>query len=182
VAIFPGVDDGITVQEAAERLQTTVQTVRALARDKSLSARKVRGTWRVDPASVDEFLAAEGPLEGGRRRRSLVARQEAEIARLRAQVAELAKSADADEVVGVLAERDELRARVVVLEDALARMREVAELQRRAEEERSQVLEHLTAALGSAERSEQLRRKSVEILEDGLAGSVMPGHPPTARG
>ncbi len=172
-------DDGVTVEEAAQRLETTVQTVRAMARDQTLVGVKVGGAWSLDPASVGTFLATEGPLRGGRRRRSAESRQRAELERLRRHVAELTAADGKTDFEAVLRERDELRERVVALEDVVARLRDVAELQRQAEDERSQVVGQLTAALAAAERSEQLRRKSVELLEDGLVGSLVPGRPPT---
>jgi excisionase family DNA binding protein len=176
------VDDGITVEKAAQRLQTTVQTVRAMARDHTLAGTKVRGAWSLDPASVDDFLATEGPLRGGRRHRSAESRQQAELKRLRGHIAELTAAHGNTDVEAVLRERDELRERVVALEDVVARLRDVADLQRQAEDERSQVVAQLTTAVAAAERSEQLRRKSVELLEDGLVGSLVPGRPPTPRG
>ncbi len=174
-------DDSITVEEAAKRLETTVQTIRAMARDRTLSGIKAGRVWRIDPVAVDAYLAAEGPLRGGRRRRSCEARQQAEIESLRRQVAELTGVDRGTDAVSILRERNELRERVTVLEDAVARLRDLAELQRRAEDERAQVVERLTAALASAERSDELRRKSVELLEDGLVGALMPGRPPARR-
>jgi hypothetical protein len=56
-------------------------------------------------------------------------------------------------------------------------MREAADLQRRAEAERGEVVEHLLAAVAAAERADALRRQAVEALEDALARGTLPGHP-----
>jgi excisionase family DNA binding protein len=170
--------DDLSVSEAATALGTSRQTVLNLIREGTLRATKSpKGVWRIRRKSVDAFLNAYGRLEGGRRRKSASAALEVEVGRLREQVAQLTAATDIRETAALLAERDELRARVVSLEDALARMREAAELQRQAEADRSTVIDQLLAAVAGSDRADGLRRQAVRALEDGLAAALMPAHP-----
>ena len=73
-------------------------------------------------------------------------------------------------------ERDDLRARIVSLEEALARVRLAAELQRDADAERAAVVGRLLEALSASERAEALRRRAVTELEEALAAFSGPGH------
>lgn len=73
-------------------------------------------------------------------------------------------------------ERDDLRSQMVALQDALARMRAVAELQRDVDRERAAMIEHLQAALAAGERADELRRSALAQLEDAVATAAIPGH------
>lgn len=173
--------DDLKVAEAAQILGTSGTTVRTYLRQQVLDGRRDprTGAWLVRWESIESFIAAYGRLNGGRRRKSQIAVLEADVLRLTGKVARLTSAAGAGdaEMIAILDERDDLRARVVVLEDALARMRNAAELQRQAEAERADMVSQLLAALGSADRADRLRRQALESLEDALAGGAMPGHP-----
>jgi hypothetical protein len=169
----------MTVAEAAAALGTSTQTIRNFLGDRTLSGRRgPRNWWLVDRKSVAGYLKEHGRLDGGRRRRSATSALRTQVERLRREVDRLSglvgsSGSDAD----VSRERDELRSRVVALEDNLAQMREAADLQRRAGAERGEVVEHLLAAVAAAERADALRRQAVEALEDALARGTLPGHP-----
>jgi excisionase family DNA binding protein len=174
------VADDLSASEAATVLGTSQQTIRNLAREGTLRGTQSRtGVWRIRRKSVDAFIHTYGRLDGGRRRKSPSAALEAEVRRLREEVAELMSASGVRETAALLVERDDLRAKVIGLEDALARMREAAELQRQAEVERSKVVDQLLAALGASDRADGLRRQALQTLEDGLASALMPGHPGT---
>ncbi len=74
-------------------------------------------------------------------------------------------------------ERDDLRAEVVTVRDALARARTVAELQREADVERASIVEHLLAAVSAGERADALRRNAIAEMEDAITASSQAGHP-----
>jgi hypothetical protein len=66
---------------------------------------------------------------------------------------------------------------VVSLQDALARAREVSELQRRADDARSEMIKHLQAAISSGERADTFRRQALLELEESVSAMSGPGHP-----
>jgi excisionase family DNA binding protein len=177
--IFSHVADELTVSEAAIELGTSRQSILNFLGDGTLSGAKTSsGIWRIRRQSVDRFLKQYGRLNGGRRRKSAATLLDEEARDLRDQLEQLTTlSGDGDTVPRLLAERDELRGQVAVLEDSLARLREASELQRRADAERARVIDGLLSALGAAERADALRRQAVEVLEDGVAASLMPRHP-----
>ena len=128
----------ITVSDAARLLGTSKPTVTALIAKGHLQAtRQPRGKlsiWRIDERSVERWLDEHGRYdEQGRGGRSRLAKLEAEVSALREEVRALA-SADQRTTgvsrMGEEGERDDLRARIVSLEEALARVRLAAELQR----------------------------------------------------
>jgi excisionase family DNA binding protein len=169
----------MTTGEAAEALGTSTQTIRTFLGDGTLKGHQdQRKTWLVDRRSVDAFLESRGPLNGGRRCRSHKALLEEEVERLRTEVAQRHATADSTpaESASAISERDALRARVVVLEDTLAAMRDAADLQRQADAERSEVIKQLLAAVTSSERADALRGRAVEELEAALARTTVPGH------
>jgi hypothetical protein len=166
-------------------LRTSPQTVRNYLRQKILRGRIDSKTkkWLVQRASVQNFLAVHGPLDGGRRRKSPTALLEAKVEQLTAEVARLSGLVGLgdSQIAAIVSERDDLRARVVALEDTLAKMRDAADLKRSADAERDEVVGQLLAALHSANRAEGLRRQALESLEGALAGSMMPGHAGSIR-
>jgi excisionase family DNA binding protein len=180
--MFTYLEDELSTSEAATRLKTTVPTIVKLIRDGELIAREeARGTrfrWRVSAASVEAFRNVHGTFPRKRKRRTdRLGKLESEIAALRSRVAELAAGAlgaDPREIGG--RERDDLRARVVVLTDAWARARSAAELRDRAEEERAAMVRHLTEALAAGERADDLRREALRELEEAVAAAAQPGH------
>lgn len=46
----------LTLEQAAERLQVSIVTVRRLIRDGELIGTKVRGDWRVDPVDLEDYI------------------------------------------------------------------------------------------------------------------------------
>lgn len=174
----------ITVSDAARLLGTSKPTVTALIAKGHLQAtRQPRGKlsiWRIDERSVERWLDEHGRYdEQGRGGRSRLAKLEAEVSALREEVRALA-SADQRTTdvsrMGEEGERDDLRARIVSLEEALARVRLAAELQRDADAERAVVVGRLLEALSASERAEGLRRRAVTELEEALAAFSGPGH------
>lgn len=150
--------DEISVSEAAKLLEMSGQTVRNYIRQGLLRARRPGArAFLVDRSSV-EALLRERPLPGRRRRR---------------QVA----TVPADGAEELARERDDLRARVVELQEAVLRFRAAADLQRRADAERDTEVEHLMEALRAAERAGELQRCAAAELEEAIAGMALPGHP-----
>jgi excisionase family DNA binding protein len=168
----------MTVTEAAQALKTSTQTIRNFLGNGTLTGRRgPKKWWLIDRESVDALLRERGHLNGGRRRRSALAILTAEVERLRTEVDRLSNLAGATSSTegDAARERDELRARVVTLEDNIAQMRDAAELQRRAEAERANVVDQLLNAVAAAERADGLRREAVETLEAALSRSILPG-------
>lgn len=172
--------DVVSTAEAARRLKTTPPTVRALLARGELTGQRVpRGTrfaWLADEASIASYVASHGEF-GAPRRSSAAARVtalEQEITRLRALIE--GEDSPSGALARLQSERDDLRATVVTMRDALARMRTVANLQRQADAERSAVVEHLLAASAASERADALRRLAVEQLEDAVAAATQPAH------
>jgi excisionase family DNA binding protein len=155
---FASVADEISVTEAAGLLGTSGQTVRNYIRRGLLSARRPGGHFLVDRASVEALLRHGGLAPGGRRRRSTVA-------------GPVPNGAEA-----LTRERDDLRARVVELQEAVLRLRSAADLQRKADAARATEIERLLEALRAAERTDELRRRAAAELEEALAGIALPGH------
>ena len=134
-----------------------------------------RGTkfrWHISRASVTASIKKNGTFpRKNDGRASRLTRVEVEIAALRAQVADLATGHDPAD--GRLhRERDDLRATVVALQDALVRTRSAAELRARAEEERAVMVGHLREAVAAGERADELRRAAVRELEEVAAAVV----------
>jgi excisionase family DNA binding protein len=153
------VADEISVSEAAKLLETSGQTVRNYIRRGLLSARQPGArSFLVDRSSV-EALLRDGLLPGQRRRR-------------RAAAVPWPDGAEALE-----RERDDLRVRVVELQEAVLRLRAAADLQRQADSERATEVNRLLDALRAAERADELRSRAAAELEDALAAMALPGHP-----
>jgi excisionase family DNA binding protein len=173
------VPDTISTKEAAIRLETSEPTVRSLFESGELTGfKKQRGkrfALRIATESVDAYLAANGPGHGVRRASGgRMARVEKEVAALRSLV-EAGLPADAG-LDRLQEDRDDLRAQVVALTEAVARGRTVAELQARVETERAAANEHLLAALAGSERVDALRRNAIAELEEAVATSFRAGH------
>lgn len=176
----------VTASEAARLLGTSKPTVIALIANGHLQAtRQPRGKlsiWRIDERSVKRWLHEHGRYdEQSRGGRSRLAKLEAEVLALREEVRVIASAAPPTEGVNRTTskegrERDDLRAHVVSLEEALARVHLVAELQRDADVERAAVIGRLLEAVAAGERADALRRRAVTELEDALAAFSRPGH------
>src|SRR4051794_30107636 len=117
--------DSMSVADAAERLGTSVVTVRTLIGSGRLVAKKEpwgrRFRWLVDRDSVEQ-LATAGRLRKPKRLADRLTALEQDVAALTGVPAPVDRLVEA--------ERDDLRAKVVTLEEALARMRAASELQR----------------------------------------------------
>lgn len=175
----------VSAGEAAQLLGTSKPTVVALIAKSHLQATKEpRGKlsiWRIDEGSVQRWLAEHGRYDTqDRQGRSRLARLEAQVSALREEVRSLShtdKSAgDANLMSATEHERDDLRARVVSLEEALVRARIVAELQRDADAERAAVVGGLLEAAAASERADALRRRALREQEEGLAAQTRPGN------
>lgn len=166
-------------------LGTSKPTVLALIADGHLQAtRQPRGklsSWHIDERSVQHWLEEHGRYdEKSRRGRSRLAKLEDEVAALHEEVRALASARQRPAGVHRAGEegreRDDLRARIVSLEEALARAHLVAELQRDADAERTAVVGQLLEAMAASERAEALRRRAIAELEETLAAFSRPGH------
>ncbi len=173
--------DELSTKEAAALLKTTVPTVLRLIEHGELTGRQEpRGTkfrWRISRASVAASIKKNGTFpRKNDGRASRLSRVEREIVALRAEVEGLAESRDPDQrPFG--RERDDLRARVVALTDALARTLSAAEMRDRAEDERAVMVRHLGEAIAAGERADDLRRAALRELEEAVATAGQPGHP-----
>jgi hypothetical protein len=168
--------DGMSAADAAAALGTTAVTARKLCEQGRLAGTKEpwgnsRFRWVIDPKSVEEF-ASKGGLRKPKRLDVRLAALEADVATLKGGVVPADRQ--------VAAERDDLRARVVTLEEAVVRMRAASELQREAADARAKVVSHLLAAGAANESAEALYRRALGELEEALASTTRPGHP--ARG
>ena len=47
----------LTLEEVAQRLKISVQTVRRMIADKELKASKIRGQWRVRSDDLERYIA-----------------------------------------------------------------------------------------------------------------------------
>ena len=164
--------DSISTTDAARRLETSTVTVRHLIARGHLSATKEpwgsRFRWLVDAESV-ERVAKAGVLRS--RPRRILER----IAVLERDIAAIQRVHHPNNRL-VEAERDDLRAKVITLEDTLARMRTASELQRAASEARANVVSHFLAATSANEVAEKAYRRALEELEEALAGATGAGH------
>jgi excisionase family DNA binding protein len=155
---FASMPDEISVSETASLLGTSGQTVRNYIRRGLLSARRPGArSFLVDRTSVEALLRQGGP--GRRRHRRTVA---------------TTLSKDTQKLAH---ERDELRVRIVELQEAVLRLRTAADLQRQADATRATEIERLLEALRAAELTDELRRRASAELEEALAGIALPGHP-----
>ncbi len=170
--------DTVSPDEAAQRLGTTAPTVRLMWDRGELTGHQAQHgarTWlRIHVSSINAYLAAHGKFKRSGQIPSAIEEELRELREL------IAGSDDVDRRSGqggIARERDDLRARVISLQDALARMRAAAELHRAAERERSAVVDHLQAALAASERADELRRNAYAELEEAVSGAMFPGHP-----
>lgn len=179
--------DVLTTVKAAALLGTTPPTVRSLLEKKALRGQCVprgkRSVWAIDRVSVETYLAEHGRYDDRRRHpgNGRLQQLEEDVAHLKDLV--LRGSHDGFDSVRELArERDDLRATVVNLEDALARTRAVADLQHDADAERAAVIEHLLAAMAAGDRADALSRQVITQLQGAVAGFTLPGHAGSVSG
>lgn len=174
VIIFPMMSDVISTAEAAQLLETTPPTIRVLIDRGELRGTQVprgsRFSWAIERSSVVSYLRDNGPYQG---KRSLSFRESLEC-----RVADLESALLKERGLGANSPRevDDLRAQLTSMRDALAKMRDVSEIQRQAESERATAMKHLLAAVDSSERADELRRTAVAEMEDALTASTQPGH------
>jgi len=177
--------DDISTTVAAERLQTSPQTVRELLERGELAGKKAahgKGVrWCVDPESVESFIAEHGLFSGTRRSsRSPRAAIQEDIRQLQQDVVSirglLSPNTAIPSDLGVMQERDDLRASNVALREQMARMRASAELHAQADTQRAAMVGHLLAAVSAGESADDLRRQAVGYLEDAVAEASRPGH------
>jgi excisionase family DNA binding protein len=174
--------DPATTGEAARRLGTSTPTVRALIEKGLLSAtREQRGErfrWLIDDSSLQEYLDLHGRFDGHRRAGTgQLAAMEAELSVIRRAVAMGSREyPPEDPSVEVERERDHLRSEVVNLQEALVRMRSVADLQHEVDAARATAMEHLLAAVAAGEKADSLRRNALAELEEALATFSRPRH------
>jgi excisionase family DNA binding protein len=159
----------MTTAEVAVALGTTAPTVRSLLERGVLKGRKERKrrgfSWRVDRQSVRSYLDEHGEF----RRRP----RQARVGKREGDVDAIVAKGSATRAAGP--DASSLRSRIVALEEALMRLRAVAESNRAAEDERAGVTEHLLAALGASQRAESARRQAEAELDEALAAALRPG-------
>lgn len=178
-------EDGISTADAATRLGTTPPTVRRLLENGDLEGQRVprgnRFSWSISRKSVDSYLAEHGKFPGtrsGPRGNPPIERQ---VVRLSEEVVALRSLLPTDLTEGhfqaLQNERDDLRAKLVSLNESLARLESATERQLLADAERAALVEHLLAAVSSAERADKLRREAFQDLQEALADTRRVGHP-----
>ena len=176
----------VTTGRAAALLGTTRPTVVGLVERGDLPASKEqRGSrfcWQIDEDGLHRFLDTHGRYDDVRRRpgKSKLARLEASVAELRDEV-RLLTGAEVEETDAVVRkrlerERDDLRARIVGLEEALARAHSAGELQRQADAERASAVGHLLEAAAASERADSLRRRALLELHEAIGEFFRLGH------
>lgn len=179
VDTFPCVPDDVSTAEAARRLTTTPPTIRGLLASGELSGRKVaRGTrfaWLIDEASVERYRRRHGPFSRRKRASSPT------LLEVAAEVRALREAFERDPArlggtASTQRERDDLRAKVVTLEDALARTRAAVDLQLRADAERATMVEHLLAAASAGERADSSRRAALAEFHEAAGAAAQAGH------
>lgn len=170
----------LTVKETAARLGATKPTVGALIRGGTLQATKqARGSlfrWLVDAQSVESFLNKHGRYDDETLH---AAKPSLKSMEQRVSVLEqLVRPAGSRDAVTTTRTREleDARARIVNLEEALARSRVAAELQTEADGARAEVIQHLLAATAAAERVDGLRRRATAELDEALQAFTRPGH------
>jgi excisionase family DNA binding protein len=172
----------VTTKAAAARLGVSKPTVRSLIDRGHLRARQeVRGSrfrWLIEESELERFLGNKTRVGRAKRPRSRLAQLESDLASLRDLVNRVAANhLESEENPDVERERDDLRAEVVRLQDALTRSQIVVELQAQADQERSDMVEHLIAAIAAGERADGLRRRAAAEYEETIAAFSRPGHP-----
>ncbi len=176
----------VTTGQAAIRLGITKPTVRKLIVEGRLGAvREPRGRrfrWMIDENEVRRFLSTQGPVGRRPARQSRLDRVEEELASIRSLVPAVpAGASGAVSATSVERERDDLRAEVVRLREALTRVQATAELNQQADRERAEVIRHLFEAAAAWERVDDLRRKAISEYEETVAAMYRPGHPGQMR-
>lgn len=182
-------EDGISTAEAARRLRTTPPTIRRLLEEGAIEGQQLpqknRFRWSISPDSVDSYLADHGKFPGvrtGPRGDPTIERQ---VARLSKEV-EALRSLLPDNLSesyfeALQNERDDLRAKLVSVNESLARIEAATERQLLADAERAALVEHLLGAVSSAERADKLRREALDHLQEALADARRAGHPASLR-
>jgi excisionase family DNA binding protein len=178
------VPDDLSTRQAADRLELSEVTVRAMLDRNELTGERIawggRFRWRVDRASVE---AAHRSREGKPKARpSAVARLEQDLRSLQDEVTAIHSLVEGDVnaaergVHELRRERDDLRAQATTLREGLARARAAADLQSEADEERAAVVRHLLDALAAGERADRLRREALREHEAAAADATRAGH------
>lgn len=176
------VEGYVPTVEAARRLGLSKPTVRSLIEQGRLTAIRVeRGTrfgWSVEIVSLEALVAAR--LATGQR-----ARVPSRMDRLEEKLDDLANAfgrfastetrSPSDHHV-VARERDDLRAEVSNLQEALARTRSANAQQREADDARAAAFQLLLQAIAANERADELRRIATTEMEEAMAGFSQPGH------
>lgn len=176
--------DWLSTTQAAERLGTTLATVRALVESGQLigtaEARVVRRRWRIDAASVEAYLDERGRLDLRREasmeiaaaRRSDIKWLAAEIAALRSELKERPSSVEHDRI---LAQVEQQRAQLVALGEVALRLRARAEAVEEAERHHAKAVEHLTAAVAAQSQASAALRRALLHADDALGQFLVPG-------
>lgn len=167
--------------QAAARLGTTVPTVGKLIRQGKLSARQEprgqlgRFRWRIDSSSIDKYLAAHGRYDQATTsRRVQLATVVARVEELEAQIREICGRSPVGEPQG--SDLADARARIVTLEDALARTQAAADLHHDIDRAHAELVGHLMEALKASTAVDGLRGQVEDQLRETLSTLLTPGH------
>lgn len=155
-------------------------TIHALIRNGKLKAEQVprgdggRFRWQIDSASVDKHLRVHGRYDKPAQKRVSLTVISHRMGELEAQVHELL----GQNVPGVTGGRDlaDARARIVNLEETLARADAATDLRQRADSARSELVAHLMAALEAAAEGDELQRQVELQLRETIRALLGPGH------
>lgn len=173
----------LSTSQAADRLGTTLATVRALVRSGQLigtvEARNTRSRWRVDEASVEAYLVERGRVDEQRAaaltatasRHSDIKRLASEIAALRGELKERPSAAEHSRV---LAQNEQQRAQLLDLKEVVLRLRARAEAVEEAERQQATAVEHLVAAVGAQAQAASALRRALGETDDALGQVLIP--------
>jgi excisionase family DNA binding protein len=170
-----------STSQAAARLGTTIPTVDKLIRKGKLSARREprgqlgRFRWRIDSSSVDKYLAVHGRYDQATTsHRVRLATVAARVDELEEQIGEIRGRAPDGKPQG--SDLADARARIVTLEDALARSQAAADLHQDIDKAHAELVGHLIKALNASTAVDGLRGQVEDQLREALSTLLTPGH------
>lgn len=173
----------LSTSEAAERLGTTLATVRSLVNSGQLTGvvqdRNVRRRWRIDAASVEAYLAERGRVDERRAARlTISAAQQGEITRLADEIAALRSALRGRptpvEHSRVVAQNEQQRAELGALRDVVLRLRARADAVEEAERQNAAAVEHLSAAVTAQANAAAALRRALGQADEALGQLLIP--------
>lgn len=180
----------LSTAEAADRLGTSLATVRALVRSGQLQGtvedRNVRKRWRVDADSVEVYLAQHGRVDQRRMSASARAAARRDNAQALAEqismlLGELRQRPSVREHCEAGAKDSEYRAQFIALTEVVLHQRARSQAIEEAERHQATAVEHLTAAVKAQSEAAAALRRALAQADDALGELLIPGVIPSAR-